>query len=39
MANINAILPGVSLSDMDRMTLLDLSEWHDRALARAPQQD
>ncbi len=37
MANIIAILPGVGLADMERMTLLDLSEWHDRAIARAPE--
>lgn len=39
MANIAVILPGVSLADMDRMTVVELSEWHDRALARAPSQE
>lgn len=39
MANIIAILAGVGLSDMDRMTLLELGEWHDRAIARAPKQE
>lgn len=39
MANIIAILAGVGLSDMDRMTLIELGEWHDRAIARAPKQE
>lgn len=39
MANIIAILAGVGLSDMDRMTLIELGEWHERAIARAPKQE
>lgn len=39
MANIIAILAGVGLSDMDRMTMIELGEWHDRAIARAPKQE
>lgn len=39
MANVTAILPGVTLADMNLMTVVELSEWHDRALARAPSQE
>lgn len=38
MANILAILPGLSLSDLDRMPPAELMRWHDKALARIPKE-
>lgn len=34
MANIFAILPGLSLTDMRAMSPAELMRWHDRAIAR-----
>ena len=39
MANVIAILPGVSLNELWSMTITELGEWHERAKARAPKQD
>ena len=38
MANILAILPGLSIEAMDRMAPAELMRWHAKALARAPNQ-
>ncbi|MES2339581.1 MAG: GpE family phage tail protein [Pseudomonadota bacterium] len=34
MADILTILPGVTLDNLDAMTLGDIARWHDRALRR-----
>ena len=36
MANILAILPGISLAALDAMTIAELLAWQDRAIARLP---
>ena len=35
MANILAILPGMSLAALDAMTIAELMAWHARAIARS----
>jgi len=39
MANINAILPGITLSDMSAMSLSELGRWHEKARARSGPKD
>ncbi|MBX9746281.1 MAG: GpE family phage tail protein [Hyphomonadaceae bacterium] len=36
MADIMAILPGLTLDRLEAMRLADLTRWHARAAARAP---
>ncbi|MGF7149424.1 hypothetical protein FHS96_003075 [Sphingomonas zeicaulis] len=38
MANIFAILPGLSLTEMNAMGLAELMAWHERARARAEKK-
>jgi len=37
MANILAVLPGMTLADMGRMSPAELMRWHEKALARVPK--
>lgn len=38
MADILAILSGMSIERLEAMSLGDLARWHDRAAERAPKQ-
>ena len=38
MANIVAILPGITLTEMYAMGLAELMAWHERARARAEKK-
>ncbi|MDB5725470.1 MAG: Phage GpE [Novosphingobium sp.] len=35
MANILAVLPGITLSDLSAMSLSELARWHEKARARS----
>jgi len=39
MANILLVIPGLSLSDLGAMTFVELAEWHQRAVDRAPKSE
>jgi hypothetical protein len=39
MADILAILPGITLDALEAMSLSQLGDWHTRAVARAPKRE